>query len=186
MQDSTTVQSVFGGHLEHSSTDARIGVMSTIAGHRTSTNAWALWIVAVACALRATEEYMTGWREWARPRLGIVMPTMTFAFVNAVLVVAAFLAARAGWRRQIISLVIPATTPVNAIFFHVLRTLIQGRVAPGVYTAAGLYLPFSSRALLGAARDGVPRASIATALVIGSLLAVSIAVGARWLGAVPG
>jgi hypothetical protein len=51
-------------------------------------------------------------------------------------------------------------------------------MSPGVYTAAFLYLPFSSWALLGAARDGVPRTAIATAFVAGTLLMGSVVLGA--------
>jgi len=149
--------------------------------HREATSEWTLWVVAVSCALHVTEEYLTGWQEWARHTLGIVMPTAPFLFINAVLVVAALLLARVGWRQPALSLVIPSATLVNAVFFHLLPTIVQGRVSPGVYTAALLYVPFSSWALVGAARDGVPRRVIATAFVTGTLLMASVVLGARWL-----
>ena len=79
-------------------------------------------------------------------------------------------------------LVIPSATLVNAIFFHILPTIVQGRVSPGVYTAAILYVPFSSWTLAGAAHDGVPRTAIATSLVTGALLMVSVVLLASWLG----
>jgi hypothetical protein len=140
----------------------------------------------VSCALHATEEYLTGWQEWARHTLAIVMPTTTFVVMNAVLVVVALLLARVGWRRPALSLVIPAATLVNAICFHILPTAIQGRVSPGVYTAAMLYLPFSSWALAGAARDGVPRAAIGTGAAAGILVAVGVVLGARMLTSAAG
>jgi hypothetical protein len=153
--------------------------------HR-ATSEWTLWIVAVSCALHAAEEYLTGWHEWARQTLGIVMPTTTFVVMNAVLVVAALLLARVGWRQPALSLVIPSATLVNAVCFHILPTILQGRVSPGVYTAAVLYLPFSSWALLGAARDDVPRTAIGTAVVAGALLAVGVVLGARSLTSAAG
>jgi hypothetical protein len=107
------------------------------------------------------------------------MPTSLFVVANAVLAIAAVQLARVGWQRPTLSLVIPAATLVNAIFFHILPTLVQGRVSPGVYTAALLYVPFSSWALLGARRDGVPRRDIATAMVLGTLLMLSVVLGAR-------
>jgi len=100
------------------------------------TREWTLWVVAVACALHVAEELFTGWQAWAREALGIVMPTARFLGVNAILVAAAFVMARVGWRRPVLSLVIPSATLVNGVFFHILPTLVQGRVAPGVYTAA--------------------------------------------------
>jgi hypothetical protein len=148
---------------------------------RETTSEWTLWVVAASCALHVTEEYLTGWQEWARQTLGIVMPTARFLVANAVLVLVALLLARVGWRRPALSLVIPSATLVNAVFFHILPTIVQSRVSPGVYTAALLYVPFSSWALLGAARDGVPRTAIATAFVAGALVMISVVLGAMWL-----
>jgi hypothetical protein len=144
-----------------------------------TTSEWTLWVVAVSCAFHVAEEYFTGWQEWAHQTLGIVQPTTRFLAVNAVFVVAALLAARVGWRRPALSLIIPSVTLVNAIFFHILPTIVQGRVSPGVYTAAILYVPFSSWALIGAARDGVPRTAIATALIAGAVMMVSVVLLAR-------
>ena len=146
------------------------------------TREWTLWVVAVSAALHATEELFTGWQQWARTALGIVMPTSIFVFMNAVLVVAALLLARVGWRRPTLSLIIPTATLVNGVCFHILPTLLKRHVAPGLYTAVALYLPFSSWALVGAARDGVPRRSIATAVGIGSVVAFGIVLAARWYG----
>jgi Protein of unknown function with HXXEE motif len=142
---------------------------------------WVLFVVAVSCALHPIEEYLTGWQQWARGALGIVMPTTTFVVANAILVVAAVMLARVGWRRPVLSLVIPSATLVNAIFFHILPTIVQGRVSPGIWTATFLYVPFSSWTLVGAARDGVPKAKIGAALVAGTVVMVSVVLGARWL-----
>jgi hypothetical protein len=148
---------------------------------REGTREWTLWVVAVSCALHVAEEYLTGWQAWARQALGIVMPTARFLVANAVLVVAALILARVGWRRPELSLVIPSATLVNGVFFHILPTIVQGRVAPGVYTAALLYLPFSSWALMGAARDGVPGKAIGVAMVAGTVMMFSVVLAARWL-----
>lgn len=148
-----------------------------------TTHEWTLFVVAVSCALHATEEYLTGWQAWARQTLGIVMPTGVFLVANAILVIAALGLARVGWRRPILSLVIPSATLINAIFFHILPTIVQRRVSPGIYTAALLYVPFSSWALAGAARDGVPKTAIAAALLAGTLMMVGVVLAARSLGA---
>ena len=148
---------------------------------RETTSEWTLWVVAVSCVFHVVEEYLTGWQEWARQTLGIVMPTTRFLAANAVLVAVALLLARVGWRRPALSLVIPSATLVNAVFFHILPAIVQGRASPGIYTAALLYVPFSSWALVGAARDGVARTVIATALIAGTLLMASVVLAARWL-----
>jgi uncharacterized protein with HXXEE motif len=143
------------------------------------TSEWTLWVVALSCALHATEEYLTGWPEWALETLGLTMPTIPFLVGNAVLVVAALSLARVGWSRPALSLVIPAATLVNAVFFHILPSVLQNRAAPGVYTAALLYLPFSSWAFVGAWRDGVPRRALAVALVSGTLLMMTVVLAAK-------
>ena len=97
---------------------------------------------------------------------------------------AALLLARVGWGRPALSLVIPAATLVNAVFFHILPTVAQGRVSPGVYTAALLYAPFSTWAFVGARRDGVPGRAVAAALITGTAMMAAVVLGARWLGGV--
>ena len=146
-----------------------------------TTNEWTLWVVAASCALHVAEEYLNGWQHWAIDTLGIVMPTGRFLFMNAVLVVAALVLASIGWKRPTLSLIIPAATLVNAIFFHIVPTIAQGRVSPGVYTAAVLYLPFSSWAFVRAWRDGVPRRAMAVASVLGTLMMTTVVLSARWL-----
>jgi hypothetical protein len=148
---------------------------------RVGTREWTLYAVAASCALHVAEEYLTGWQEWARRTLGIAMPTSRFLFANAAFVILALLFARSGWRRPVLSLIIPSATLVNAVFFHILPTIVQDRVSPGVYTATLLYLPFSTWALVGAARDGVPRTAIAAAMVAGTLMMAGIVLGARWV-----
>jgi Protein of unknown function with HXXEE motif len=98
-----------------------------------------VFTVAGRTANIGLEEYLTGWQQWALQTLGIVMPTMRFFVANAVLVVVALVFARVGWRRPRFSLVIPAATLVNAIFFHILPTIVQSHASPGVYTATLLY-----------------------------------------------
>ena len=41
-------------------------------------------------------------------------------------------------------------------------------------------MPFSSWALVGAARDGVARTAIVTAMVAGTLMMASVVLGAGW------
>ena len=156
-------------------------VEATVATSRKHTSEWTLWVVAVSCALHVAEEYFTGWQPWARETLGIVMPTARFLFMNVILVVAAVVLASIGWKRPTLSLIIPAATLVNAIFFHILPTIVQGRISPGVYTAVMLYLPFSTWAFIGARRDGVPRRAMAVALVVGALMMTAVVLSARWL-----
>jgi hypothetical protein len=156
-------------------------VEETVVTSRKSTSEWTLWVVAASCALHVAEEYFTGWQHWALDTLGIVMPTARFLFMNAMLVIAAIVLASIGWKRPTLSLIIPAATLVNAIFFHIVPTIVQRRVSPGVYTAALLYLPFSSWAFVGAWRDDVPGRAISMASVLGTLMMTAVVLTARWL-----
>lgn len=151
---------------------------------RERTTEWTLWVVALASVLHATEEYLTGWQEWAVGTLGIVMPSSIFLVMNAVLVVIALVLARSGWRRPTLALVIPTATLVNAIVFHIVPTIVQRRISPGVYTATGLYLPFSSWALIGAQRDGIPRTKIVKGIIVGTVMALSVVLVAKWYSSV--
>ena len=146
---------------------------------RRGTSEWTLWVVAVSCALHVAEEYFTGWQRWAADTLGIVMPTNLFLLANAVLVVAALSLASVGWKRPTLSLVIPAATLVNAVFFHILPTVLQRRVSPGLYTATLLYLPFSSWAFMGAWRDGIPARTLVVAFSAGTLMMLAVVLAAR-------
>jgi hypothetical protein len=144
-----------------------------------ATNEWTLWVVAGSCALHVAEEYFTGWQSWAAETLGIEMPTTLFLLANAVLVVAALSLASVGWKRPTLSLIIPAATLVNAIFLHILPTVLQRRVSPGIYTATLLYVPFSSWAFLGAWRDGIPARALALAFMAGTLMMLAVVLAAR-------
>jgi hypothetical protein len=146
-----------------------------------ATNEWTLWVVAASCALHLIEEYFTGWQRWASQTLGIVVPTALFVFMNASLLVAAVSFARIGWRRPTLSLIIPAATLVNAVFFHILPTIVQHKVSPGVHTATLLYLPFSLWAFLGARHDGVAARAMVAAFVAGAFLMLAVVLGARSL-----
>ena len=156
-------------------------VETTAVSSRRPTSEWTLWVVALSCALHVAEEYFTGWQPWARETLRITMPTARFLFMNVLLVSAAAVFASIGWKRPTLSLIIPAATLVNAIFFHILPTIAQNRVSPGLYTAVLLYLPFSSWAFVGAWRDAVPRRAIALASVLGAIMMMSVVLAARWL-----
>jgi hypothetical protein len=147
---------------------------------------WTLWVVAGATVLHAAEEYLTGWEVWARDTLGIAMASGAFLAINAVLVLAALRLAALGWRRPALALVIPSATLVNALVFHILPTMVQGRASPGVYSAVLLYLPFSSWALVGAARDGVPYKAIAAGVAAGTIMMLAVVLGARAVSGAPG
>jgi len=56
---------------------------------------------------------------------------------------------------------------------------VQGRAAPGIYTAALLYLPFSTWAFVDARRDGVRVRDLAAGAALGTLLMGAVFLAAR-------
>jgi len=160
-----------------------VSIASPSLGSASRTHEWTLWAVAVACVAHPLEEFTTGWFAWARSTLGLAVAPAVFVAANTFLALAAFRMARVGWRSPALTLVIPSASLVNALFFHILPTVIQRQRSPGVYTAALLYLPFSTWALAGASRDGIDSKSIAAGFAGGTALMLIVFFGARTLGA---
>jgi hypothetical protein len=146
---------------------------------------WVLWVVAISFGLHATEEYFTGWQQWALQISGVVVPTSLFISANLVAVLAAFAVAGSGWKWPAVSLIFPAATLVNGIFFHILPTIVMRRASPGVYTASLLYLPFSSYAFLVARRNRVGRTSVVLAFLLGVALNCAVAFGVWFMSNTP-
>jgi uncharacterized protein with HXXEE motif len=146
---------------------------------------WVLWVVAISFALHASEEYFTGWQSWALQISGVVVPASLFITANFVAVVAAFAVACNGWKWPAVSLIFPAVTLVNGIFFHILPTIAMRRASPGVYTATLLYLPFSSYAFFVALRDRVSRKSVALAFLLGVALNCAVVLGIWFMSDTP-
>jgi len=146
---------------------------------------WVLWVIAISFALHATEEYFTGWQSWALQISGIVVPTSLFISANFVAVVAAFAVACSGWQWPAVSLIFPAATLVNGIFFHIFPTIAMRRASPGVYTASLLYLPFSSYAFFVAWRKRVSRKSMALAFLLGVALNCAVVLGVWFMSDTP-
>lgn len=138
-----------------------------------------LWIVALATMVHPLEEWATGWFPWANSTLGIDMPRWLFVVANCVLAIAAVAAARVGWRRPRLALIIPAATLVNAVVWHALPSIMQGRIAPGLYSALLLYVPFSTAAFVQAARTGVRPSDVTTAATVGGAIGLGVPLLAR-------
>jgi hypothetical protein len=144
--------------------------------HNKSAHTWVLWVVAVSFALHATEEYLTGWQSWAFQVSGIIVPPSLFVTANFVAVVAAFAVAWNGWKWPAVSLIFPAATLVNGIFFHILPTIAMRRISPGVCTSILLYLPFSSYAFVAAWLNRVSKRSMARAFLIGVAMNIGVVI----------
>jgi len=109
---------------------------------------WVLWVLLAAAALHVVEEHALGWQGWAAqfigPRIGVIPTWTDFWATNMLLLVFGFSAAAVGWiAAPAYALAFPALCLINAVFFHILPSLDDGRPNPGCFTAVLLYVPLS-------------------------------------------
>ncbi|MGH2991602.1 MAG: HXXEE domain-containing protein [Solirubrobacterales bacterium] len=79
------------------------------------------------------------------------------------------------------ALIFPAGVLVNAVFFHVLPTVVARRPNPGFLTAVLLYLPIGIWAYVAAADDGVLSAATVFVSVVGGATAMAAVIAVPML-----
>jgi hypothetical protein len=102
-----------------------------------------MWLLVGACAVHVVEEYVLDWRSWAQGMSGLELTWGRFWLVNAAFLCLASAAAIVGFRRPAIALALPSLTLINGLLFHIGPTIAIGRVSPGVFSSALLYVPLS-------------------------------------------
>jgi hypothetical protein len=123
-------------------------------------NDYLLWIATAFYAAHILEEFAFDWRSWASKGINLPVNWQWFHIVNAAVVILGICCASIGWRLPEFSLIYPALMTINAVFFHILSSVILRRIFPGVITALVLFLPIVTAIYAAAAQDGVltPRA----------------------------
>ncbi|AXA34353.1 HXXEE domain-containing protein [Francisella adeliensis] len=139
------------------------------------THEYLLWIALAAYSIHVLEELILDWRSWARSSLGLKqMQWSTFYTANAAVMFISISSAMIGWHLPAFGLIIAALMLINGIFFHILPTIFQKNISPGVITSILLFLPISSWIYYGAYLDGVLSISTFTiSLILGGLLMAS-------------
>ncbi|WP_150465807.1 HXXEE domain-containing protein [Francisella sp. SYW-2] len=139
------------------------------------THEYLLWIALAAYSVHVLEELSFNWKEWANSTLGLkTLEWNHFYVANSVVMFIAIAAAMVGWKLPAFGLIIAALMYVNGIFFHILPTIVQRKISPGVITATVLFLPVASWIYYGAYLDGVlSLANFTLSLVLGGLLMAS-------------
>lgn len=122
---------------------------------RAQTHEYTLWVVVMAISLHVLEEYTLNFVGWAEVALGVNVSWEIFHLVNTSLVFFAIACAMIGWRAPSLSLMMPAIIAINALFFHILLTVVQWRISPGTGTSILFFVPAATWAYYGAYRDGV-------------------------------
>lgn len=115
--------------------------------------------------MHVLEESSFNWVGWAT-RYGLGFSWSDFFLTNVSVIVFGISAAAIGYRRPALALSYPALMLVNALFFHLLPTLVSGRPNPGFITALVLFVPLSIRVLADAMRGGVQRRELAIAMLV--------------------
>jgi hypothetical protein len=118
------------------------------------THEYVLWIAVAAYAVHILEEHELNWRDWARAVLRLPVDWRSFYLVNALVVVLGVSCATVGWRAPWYGLAFPAVMLINAMFFHVLPTLITRVYSPGMASAVALFFPVAGWAYGAAWADG--------------------------------
>lgn len=131
---------------------------------------WLLWVLTLGSAMHVLDEHALGWQGWASrtfgPRFGVHPTWSDFWGTNAALILLGITTAAVGWRAPWFALALPALCLINTVFFHIVPSIAQKRVNPGLPTAILLYIPLSSWIYVAAHDDGV----LTTTAVIWSTL----------------
>ena len=120
-------------------------------------HSWVLWVGVIAVVFHVMEEYAFGWVAWANekvgPRFGVTFTVTDFLLGGLGMVFIALAAAAIGWWAPAVSLAVPAAFILNAIFFHMIPSARDERLAPGTLSAVFIYLPVAAWMFWAAGTD---------------------------------
>jgi hypothetical protein len=146
-----------------------------------TTHAYILWILTAAYALHYLEEYCLDWKDWANRQLHLPVTWSHFLAANSVVVVFGIAVGMVGWQCPEFSLIFPALMLINAVFFHIVPTVVQRVFSPGLITAVLLFLPLALWTYYGAWQDGVLTFQVFVISSLGgALLMASPVVFIKW------
>lgn len=114
-----------------------------------------LWLATAVYAAHILEEFTYDWKTWAISLSGLPADWPMFYLTNTAVIILGVCCAAIGWKLPEFSLIYPALMGINALFFHLLPTLIFKRFSPGLLTALTLFLPVSGWIYTAAYQDGV-------------------------------
>lgn len=136
-------------------------------------NDYLLWIATAFYAAHIMEEFAFDWRSWASKRINLPVNWQWFHIVNAAVVLLGICCASVGWRLPEFSLIYPALMTINAVFFHILPSVILRRISPGIVTALVLFLPIATAIYAAAVQDGVLTPRALTVSTLGGILTMA-------------
>jgi hypothetical protein len=101
------------------------------------------WLLIVAYSAHILEEYFMNWKKWVYTYTKINISWNEFYLINCIVIVYGICIANIGINNLYISLTFPALMIINAIIFHILPTIINKKISPGLFTSILLFLPLS-------------------------------------------
>mgnify|MGYP000697569336 CR=1 FL=1 len=134
-----------------------------------------LWLTMAAYAIHVLEEATLNWKKWAVNSLKLAnLEWSIFDIANMAVMFIAIATAMVGWKLPEFALVVAALMFINGLFFHILPTIIQKVISPGVITATILFIPISIWIYYGAYLDGVLTWYVGSvSFILGALLMAS-------------
>ncbi len=124
----------------------------------------------MAYGIHVMEEHAFNWVAWANSA-GLPFGWPDFYITNTVVMILGISVSAVGWKAPIYALSLPGLMIVNALFFHIGISSVQGRLNPGCLSAMFLFLPLAWACFRGAHRDGVLNTKI---------IVLAILLGAAW------
>ena len=100
-----------------------------------------IWVMTFAYAAHAFEERILNWNLWAKETFGINVTWEMFYCANFTVIILGICCSSVGWRYPAFALSLPALALINAVFFHILPTVIKRKFSPGLITSLFLFLP---------------------------------------------
>ena len=128
------------------------------------------WIALFCYAIHILEEFFYDWKSWARNVLKLQVEWDGFYVVNIVVLFIGVACSSVGWGYPFFALIYPALMLINAVFFHVLPTIITRKFSPGLITALLLFIPVGIKAFNIAVFLKVSTGTIILSFLAGALL----------------
>ena len=134
------------------------------------------WLCLAAYALHALEEFQMDWRDWAQDILKLPVGWPDFYVTNAAVLVLGAVQAQVALALPAVPLVFASLMLINAVFFHVLPTIVTRVYSPGTATAVLLFLPLGVQVFRNATATGSAGLGTCLAALAGGALLMAFPV----------
>jgi hypothetical protein len=128
-----------------------------------------IWMSLIAYSLHILEEYTYNWKDWAVKVLKLPVDWTNFYMTNAIFLFLGVGCGAVGFDAPWLTLAFPAGLCINAVFFHVMPSLVTKVYSPGTFSAVVFYFPLTYFTYKIAGNAGVSAKDITFSWIIGAL-----------------